>query len=209
MSIAHLLHKLGKKRTFILRSASLAGIAIALLLEPHWPQLPAADLALEFLGQLLVVVGVLGRLWSTLYISGRKSRELVVSGPYSLCRNPLYLFSFLLCLGALLLLKNGVLLLMFLAFFLLFHSIAIREEEKKLADRFGEAYENYRRRVPRLFPRLGRISHPGDGGEAETALPCNPRQALRGVFDTGLYLMLIPLAKLWEHLYQSGLLPLP
>jgi protein-S-isoprenylcysteine O-methyltransferase Ste14 len=34
------------------------------------------------------------RLWCSLYISGYKNSQLITSGPYSLCRNPLYFFSF-------------------------------------------------------------------------------------------------------------------
>jgi protein-S-isoprenylcysteine O-methyltransferase Ste14 len=39
------------------------------------------------------------RLWSTLYIGGRKRVVLVSDGPYSLCRNPLYVGTFLIALS--------------------------------------------------------------------------------------------------------------
>ncbi|TIL80128.1 MAG: isoprenylcysteine carboxylmethyltransferase family protein, partial [Mesorhizobium sp.] len=49
--------------------------------------------SIEMLGVLLIFLGVVGRLWSTLYIGGRKSSEVVTGGPYSITRNPLYVFS--------------------------------------------------------------------------------------------------------------------
>ncbi|MGU9537294.1 methyltransferase family protein, partial [Proteus mirabilis] len=47
----------------------------------------------EHLGMVAIMVCVLGRAWCALYIGGRKKQEIVTSGPYSLCRNPLYVFS--------------------------------------------------------------------------------------------------------------------
>ncbi|TIT76386.1 MAG: isoprenylcysteine carboxylmethyltransferase family protein, partial [Mesorhizobium sp.] len=39
--------------------------------------------SIEMFGVLLIFLGVVGRLWSTLYIGGRKSSEVVTGGPYS------------------------------------------------------------------------------------------------------------------------------
>ncbi|RWE30056.1 isoprenylcysteine carboxylmethyltransferase family protein, partial [Mesorhizobium sp.] len=49
--------------------------------------------SIEMFGVLLIFLGVVGRLWATLYIGGRKSSEVVTGGPYSVTRNPLYVFS--------------------------------------------------------------------------------------------------------------------
>ena len=42
------------------------------------------------LGFALVVLAVLARLWTTLFIAGRKETTLVRDGPYAVCRHPLY-----------------------------------------------------------------------------------------------------------------------
>ena len=54
------------------------------------------DVAGDVLAWLLFVYGGALRLWATLYVGGRKGRVVVCEGPYSLCRNPLYLGTFLL-----------------------------------------------------------------------------------------------------------------
>jgi protein-S-isoprenylcysteine O-methyltransferase Ste14 len=51
--------------------------------------------SVEAIGLALILICIAGRCWCTLYIGGRKGAELVDIGPYSLCRNPLYFFSFL------------------------------------------------------------------------------------------------------------------
>ncbi len=51
------------------------------------------------IGLILVAIGSIGRLWCMLYISGHKTKTLITTGPYSLCRNPLYCFSFIGTIG--------------------------------------------------------------------------------------------------------------
>ena len=48
---------------------------------------------IEMAGLVLILVCILGRTWCTLYIGGLKKRELVTAGPYSVVRNPLYVFT--------------------------------------------------------------------------------------------------------------------
>ena len=55
---------------------------------------------IEVAGLALIVVGIAGRIWCTLYIGGRKASEIVASGPYSISRNPLYVFSSIAAGGA-------------------------------------------------------------------------------------------------------------
>ncbi len=48
---------------------------------------------IDFAGLACVIVCAFGRVWSSIYISGHKTSALVEIGPYSVTRNPLYLFS--------------------------------------------------------------------------------------------------------------------
>ena len=82
--------------------------------------------------------------------------EIAHSGIYARIRHPRYVGSFLAIVGACLLAGTrviwevaGVWLMLTLA--------AIALEERELRARFGAAYEEYCRRVPRFVPRLRRL----------------------------------------------------
>ena len=73
-------------RMNILRAGLLLILLLGLFTASSWSDNAVADFAAEWLGYVLLVGGLGIRLWSTLYIGGRKSKELVTAGPYSLCR---------------------------------------------------------------------------------------------------------------------------
>jgi protein-S-isoprenylcysteine O-methyltransferase Ste14 len=83
-------------------------------------------------------------------------QRLITTGPYVLCRNPMFLGAILYYFGLGSLLFS--IIAGFLAFILgfliggLYHRFI---EEKELVLKFGEEYEAYRRRVPFLLPRAG------------------------------------------------------
>ncbi|MFM7261867.1 MAG: methyltransferase family protein [bacterium] len=77
-----------------------AVVALALLAPHAWEKDGVTDSLLSAMGYILLLVGCAGRIWCALYIAGRKNRVLVDLGPYSLTRNPLYLFSCLAFVGA-------------------------------------------------------------------------------------------------------------
>lgn len=82
-------------------------------------------------------------------------QRLIVTGPYALCRNPLQLGVILYYLGVGTYfgsLKIG--LTIFFLGLILGSSYHKFIEEKELRLRFGEEYEEYRKRTPFLIPKL-------------------------------------------------------
>jgi protein-S-isoprenylcysteine O-methyltransferase Ste14 len=111
-------------------------------------------------GFLLVMGCMLGRLWSLLYLSGYKTRLVVEAGPFSVTRNPLYLFSFMGAAGLALVANHLWLALALLGAFALYYPFVVRSEEEGLKRELGAAYEDYCRRVPRFWPRWSRYQRP-------------------------------------------------
>ncbi|SFU17168.1 Phospholipid methyltransferase [Mesorhizobium sp. YR577] len=87
-----------------------------------------------------------------LYIGKRKGVELIETGPYSITRNPLYVFSALAALGAGAQSGSIVLAVIFaIGTVAVFYFVALREEAF-LKDRFGAPFNAYCLRVPRFWP---------------------------------------------------------
>lgn len=108
----------------------------------------------ESLGFSFFLFYVFLRVWATMYVGGRKEKILVTEGPYSICRNPLYLGS-LGCAFAIVLFFNSVTLLIVTAMVAtVYFRAVIPSEEAVLRSRFGEAYERYAQQTPRLLPSL-------------------------------------------------------
>ena len=120
---------------------------------PALPDNSAAALALQLLAWLCFVGGASFRFWATLYVGGRKERELVTDGPYSLCRHPLYLGSLLLGVSGALFLSSPALLVALLVVALIYVRTTIPIEEAVLRTRHGDLHEAYVQKVPLLLPR--------------------------------------------------------
>lgn len=153
---------------------------------------PVGTLVIEVVGILLLAVGVLGRVWCAIYIAGRKNSELCQDGPYSLCRNPLYLFSFIALVGIALAARLGTVAVVLTPLFWLYHHFVIRSEESKLREMFGEAFEAYRREVPRIIPRFR-------GYWSRADLVTNPRILARNLLEVAWFLVLLAMLEVVEH----------
>jgi protein-S-isoprenylcysteine O-methyltransferase Ste14 len=81
-----------------------------------------------------------------------RSEPLVVKGPYRYVRHPLYLGVSLFACGLWLILDWTPLLVTTVLFVLWFNFVLTPFEEKELVAMFGTAYEEYRRKVPKLIP---------------------------------------------------------
>jgi len=79
--------------------------------------------------------------------------RLVTSGPFALCRNPMYLGHLIFLAGLALVLRSwlGAALAMGTAVWLQFR---VRRDERRLGERFGEPYLQYCSRVKRWIPAL-------------------------------------------------------
>ena len=130
-------------RTLRLRAVWLLVVPFFLLARPTPRSL--------VLGGALALLGAAIRAWAAGTI--RKERELTVTGPYAHTRNPLYLGSFLIGVGATI--AGGVwpFTVLFLAFFVVVYGRTIRAEADLLAERFGERHADYARNVPLFVPR--------------------------------------------------------
>lgn len=156
----------------------------------------------ESLGLAFMVIAIVGRAWCSLYIGGRKKAEIVDRGPYSVTRNPLYVFSFIGAFGVGA--QTGS-LLMGAAFGIATIMVFFRtvgREEAWLAHAFGETYAAYRTRTPRFWPnpRLWR--------DAEE-LTIRPVFFVRTLRDGLTLLVAIPVMEAIEHLQAAGVMGLP
>ncbi len=104
------------------------------------------------IGSAVSVLGILIRAWASGHI--RKNQNLAVSGPYAFTRNPLYLGSLLLGIGFTI--ASGVwwLAFIFIVLFLGIYLPVMRVEAEDLTQIFGADFEEYKKAVPLLFPRV-------------------------------------------------------
>jgi protein-S-isoprenylcysteine O-methyltransferase Ste14 len=95
------------------------------------------------MGFVCVVLACLGRIWCSVFIAGHKDEQLVVTGPYSLCRHPLYALSILGALGLGLTSRS---LLLCVAVVVLVAALVVYAascEEQFLADSFPDEFKTY------------------------------------------------------------------
>lgn len=120
-----------------------AGIVVLVLARPT-PLSLALGLPLAALGEAL-------RLWASGHIE--KTKTLATGGPYAHTRNPLYVGSLLMALGAAVAAASPWVALVVALYLLAFYPSVVREEARFLADKFGADYAAWARAVPLFLPR--------------------------------------------------------
>jgi protein-S-isoprenylcysteine O-methyltransferase Ste14 len=161
---------------------------------------PILEELLFFIGVVLASLGAVGRLWAISYISGNKNRILTTTGPYSLCRNPLYFFSIVLAVGLGFCTETFTFPVILGATLLSPILASIKKEEQKLCELFGEEYESYRASVPCLLPSFRNYSTP------ET-INIRPAPMTVGFLDCCAALTLIGAVEMIEGLHRANVLP--
>jgi len=149
---------------------------------------------------LLVAVAVLGRVWCSAYIAGRKDEQLVVDGPYSACRHPLYTLSLVGGAGLGLATHSATLTLGTLLLLGLLFSRAAVAEEALLASRHGAAFEAYAAATRRFWPRFDRYALPD-------RLEIRPPVMWKAFVDAGAFVLLYTLIVIARELQALHALP--
>jgi protein-S-isoprenylcysteine O-methyltransferase Ste14 len=155
---------------------------------------------IEIIGLALIGVAILGRVWSTLYIGGRKSSEIVSSGPYSITRNPLYLFSILGAAGIGAQAGSIVTTLLTASAAIVVFYITIKREEEFLSATFGAVYDTYLKSVPRLWPNFSLYKEGNN-------LVVQPTRLYSTLRDASLFFVAFPIFEVIEWFQEAGLLP--
>jgi protein-S-isoprenylcysteine O-methyltransferase Ste14 len=166
---------------------------------PRWPA--HVDNAIEWVGRGLIVICILGRTWCSLYIGGRKTSRLVMTGPYSVSRNPLYVFSMLGAAGIGAQLGSVSVAILAGVFAWIVHILVVMQEERLMLAAHGETFRDYEARVPRFLPRLS-------GWKNVEILEVQPRAVVTTFFDACIFLAAIPLAEFFEHFQRTGIIPI-
>lgn len=118
----------------------------------------------SFLAFPLWLIGIIILLWSfwNFLKEGRGTpapidppKELVAVGFYRYVRNPMYVGILAAILGHFLWFGYWNLLIYGVLVFIAFHTFVTYYEEPTLKRKFGAAYEDYLRKVPRWIPRVG------------------------------------------------------
>jgi protein-S-isoprenylcysteine O-methyltransferase Ste14 len=122
----------------------------------------AVDLGMDALAWALFLAGASLRWWATLFIGGRKHGELITAGPYSMCRNPLYLGTLLIAFSVALFLQSLTLLLTMLVVAAIYLWITVPIEERRLQKIYGERFTSYCQRVPRVIPNFALYHSPAE-----------------------------------------------
>ena len=188
-------------RKAVLLAIVLAGIALMILAASKWPSGTILHEAIEWAGILLIVICIVGRTWCAIYIGGRKVRDLVTLGPYSISRNPLYVFSILGAAGAGAQLGSlGIAAAAGITAATVFY-LVITREERVLVLHFGNDYRHYLAAVPRFLPNLSLWR------DVER-LEVHPAVVRRTFVDACLFLLSIPIAEGFEYLHEIGVVPI-
>ncbi len=178
------------------------GIIVLLLFSKNgWQEtIPFLNTILFVIGVVFASIGSLGRLWCSLYIAGYKTDKLIQLGPYSMCRNPLYFFSFIGALGLALASETLLIPVLLAIGFALYYPSVIKSEENKLQEIFGEELLDYKQKVPRFFPKLSLLNEPQD-------YLVKPILFKEHMFDAIWFIWFLGVVEIIKDLHTSGILP--
>ena len=193
---------MGISRNRIVSSRIFAALLLLLILlsSPcvNRDGLPA--FILRYTGFVLLSVAAFGRLWCSVFIAGYKTKTLVKEGPYSVVRNPLYLFSFIGAIGLGLATQMVVPVVLIAAAFLLYYPHIVTREEARLEEGFGEEFSAYKKETPKWIPRLSNYQEP---------LECTVRLRFfrRALLDAVWFIWAFMILELIRRLQEAGIIP--
>lgn len=190
------LGRVQRVRKIVMGVGILAVLAVAVLTRSSWGE-NAFHEGFEAFGLGLIAVCIVGRAWCSLYIGGRKKDEIVDRGPYSISRNPLYVFSFIGAFGVGAQTGSVSLALLFLLVTIAVFWFTVQREEAWLSEAFGRTYTDYVARTPRFGPDFTKWRDEG-------TLEIRPRFFLTTLRDGLVFILAVPLFESVDYLQNIG-----
>lgn len=148
----------------------------------------------------LLLVACLGRVWCIMYIGGHKNNSVVRAGPYSMVRNPLYVFSFIGAVGLVLMTHSIVIAAILLIFYVGIYPFVVTKEESNLHGLFGDAYQQYCDSTPRFIPSFKLYS-------TEFKVPADVSRMEKSLFDSGCFVLAFIALSGIRMAHESGVIP--
>lgn len=131
----------------------LLGWMGALFSRPLVPEHTPLDHGLDLIAWFLLFSGLGIRAWASREISGRKKVTIVKTGPYALCRNPLYWGTFLIAVSQLFFLRSLTFALGIIVPVEFYILGVVPAEERFLQETLGTDYLDYCHATPRWWPK--------------------------------------------------------
>jgi protein-S-isoprenylcysteine O-methyltransferase Ste14 len=185
----------------------LLPVAVILFILPS-PTLFADPALAGLLGFLVAVVGQAARVVTiglAYIIRGGKdhkvyAEELVTTGLYSHCRNPMYVGNFFLLLGLAIASNSWLFALVGIPLSLAMHKAIVAAEENFLRNKFGAQFDAYCARVPRWVPRLAGL------GKTVSGMQFDWRRVVMKEYRAGFDWFSATALVVLVNLYRSSLL---
>lgn len=152
---------------------------------------------LDMAGIVLISICALGRLYTTAFLGGAKNERLITHGPFSVVRNPLYVFSLIGFSGIALMTSHILFIVLVPLAFLGLYTLLVGREEAFLEKQFGAEYTAYKNAVPRFLPDFSRYENPDE-------IKVNTKLFNKGAFDAIWWFAAYPLVELAEYLQDNG-----
>ncbi len=133
-------------------ASALMVVAIAVFSHPR--------LESWLIGFVVIVLGETLRIWASGHI--HKMAEVTTTGPYALCRHPLYLGHFLIATGFCITGDSIMAFIVVSLSFLLIYMPTWKNEEKNLIEKFGDTYNRFMQTTPALLPRWSSLALSGN-----------------------------------------------
>jgi protein-S-isoprenylcysteine O-methyltransferase Ste14 len=150
-----------KSLLYLIIEAGLFALYIPLTLLRSGPQIETGVISLLAIPLWLIGGLIILQCFWDFTFKGRGTpvptdppKELVITGPYHHIRNPIYVGVMLIFLGHFLWFGYWTLLTYMVFAFIGVHVFVVLYEEPTLKRKFGAAYEEYLKKVPRWIPKI-------------------------------------------------------
>ena len=174
--------------------------AVVILTSSGWKSSGLVGEVLFSIGVALAGIATVGRLWCSVYISGYKVTTLITTGPYSMCRNPLYFFSLLGSVGIGLATETFVIPAVIAIAFALYYPYVISGEEARMASVHSVDFENYCKKIPKFIPSFSLFEEPEE-------YKIKPRIFRKRLIDSLWFVWMLGIIEFIEALHEYGYLP--